>query len=95
MSVFQRQTHLTAGTVIDAENLPHVAVCRTSGVFLSQLRDGLGVGSCQLLHQPFPVVFALIDGDKPGHAPDHPGKVGVYIALPRLVDDANHLDVAL
>ena len=40
MSVFQRQTHLTAGTVIDAENLPHVAVCRTAGVFLSQLRDG-------------------------------------------------------
>ena len=95
MSVFQRQTHLTAGTVIDAENLPHMAVCRTAGVFLCQLRDGLGVGSCQLLHQPFPVVFALIDGDKPGHAPDHPGKVGVYIALPRLVDDANHLDVAL
>ena len=63
MSVFQRQAHLTAGTVIDAENLPHVAVCRTSGVFLSQLRDGFRMCPCQLLHQPFPVVFALIDGD--------------------------------
>ena len=50
-SVFQRQTHLTAGTVIDAENLPHVAVCRTSGVFLSQLRDGFRMCPCQLLHQ--------------------------------------------
>ena len=95
MSVFQRQAHLTAGTVIDAENLPHVAVCRTAGVFLCQLRDGLGVGSCQLLHQPFPVVFALIDGDKPGHAPDHPDKVGIHIAPPRLVDDVQHLNIAL
>ena len=30
-----------------------------------------------------------------GHTPDHTGKVGVYIALPRLVDNAKHLDVAL
>ena len=60
MSVFQRQAHLTAGTVIDAENLPHVTVCRTSGVLLRQLGDGLGVGPCQLLHQPFPAVLALV-----------------------------------
>ena len=60
MSVFQRQTHLTAGTVIDAENLPHMAVCRTSGVFLSQLRDGFRVCPCQLLHQALPAVLALV-----------------------------------
>ena len=62
-SVFQRQARPTAGTVIEAENLPHVAVCRTSGVFLSQLRDGFRMCPCQLLHQTLPVVFALIDGD--------------------------------
>lgn len=95
MSVFQRQAHLTAGTVIDAENLPHVAVCRTAGVFLCQLRDGLGVGSCQLLHQPLPAVLALVYGDEAGHTPDYTGKVGIHIALPRLVNDAKHLDVAL
>ena len=95
MSVFQRQTHLTAGTVIDAENLPHVAVCRTSGVFLSQLRDGFRMCPCQLLHQALPAVLALVYGDEAGHTPDHTGKVGVYIALPRLVDDVKHLDVAL
>lgn len=95
MSVFQRQAHLTAGTVIDAENLPHVTVCRTAGVFLSQLRDGFRVCPCQLLHQALPAVLALVYRDEAGHTPDHTGKVGVYIALPRLVDDAKHLDVAL
>ena len=95
MSVFQRQTHLTAGTVIEAENLPHVAVCRTAGVFLSQLRDGFRVCPCQLLHQPLPAVLALVYGDEAGHTPDYTGKVGIHIALPRLVDDAKHLDVAL
>ena len=88
MSVFQRQAHLTAGTVIDAENLPHVAVCRTAGVFLCQLRDGFRMCPCQLLHQPLSAVLALVYGDEAGHTPDHTGKVGVYIALPRLVDDA-------
>ena len=95
MSVFQRQAHLTAGTVIDAENLPHVAVCRTAGVFLSQLRDGFRVCPCQLLHQPLPAVLALVYRDEAGHTPDHTGKVGIHIALPRLVDDVKHLDVAL
>ena len=95
LSVFQRQTHLTAGTVIDTENLPHVAVCRTAGVFLCQLRDGFRMCPCQLLHQPLPAVLALVYGDEAGHTPDYTGKVGVYIALPRLVDDVKHLDVAL
>ena len=95
MSVFQRQTHLTAGTVIDAENLPHVAVCRTAGVFLSQLRDGFRVCPCQLLHQALPAVLALVYGDEAGHTTDYTGKVGIHIALPRLVDDVKHLDVAL
>ena len=72
-----------------------MTVGRAAGILLRQLGDGLGVGSCQLLHQPFPVVFALIDGDKPGHAPDHPGKVGIHIAPPRLVDDVQHLNIAL
>ena len=94
MSVFQRQTHLTAGTVIDAENLPHVAVCRTAGVFLSQLRDGFRVCPCQLLHQALPAVLALVYGDEAGHTPDYTGKVGIHIALPRLVDDVNHLDAS-
>ena len=94
MSVFQRQTHLTAGTVIEAENLPHMTVGGTAGILLRQLGDGLGVGPCQLLHQTLPVVFALIDGDKTSHAPDYPGKVGIHIALPRLVDDAKHLDAS-
>ena len=67
----------------------------TAGILLRQLGDGLGVGPCQLLHQTLPVVFALIDGDKTSHAPDYPGKVGIHIALPRLVDDVKHLDVAL
>lgn len=84
MSVFQRQAHLTAGTVIDAENLPHVTVCRTAGVFLSQLRDGFRVCPCQLLHQALPAVLALVYGDEAGHTPDHTGKVGIHIALPRL-----------
>ena len=75
MSVFQRQAHLTAGTVIDAENLPHVAVCRTAGVFLSQLRDGFRVCPCQLLHQALPAVLALVYGDEAGHTPDYTGKV--------------------
>ena len=95
MSVFQRQAHLTAGTVIDAKNLPHVAVCRTAGVFLCQLRDGFRMCPCQLLHQPLPAVLALVYGDEAGHTPDYTGKVGIHIALPRLVDDAKHLDVAL
>lgn len=30
-----------------------------------------------------------------GHTTDYTGKVGIHIALPRLVDDAKHLDVAL
>ena len=66
MSVFQRQAHLTAGTVIDAENLPHVTVCRAAGVFLSQLRDGFRVCPCQLLHQALPAVLALVYGDDAG-----------------------------
>ena len=95
MSVFQRQAHLTASTVIDAENLPHVTVCRTAGIFLSQLRDGFRVCPCQLLHQALPAVLALVYGDEAGHTPDYTGKVGIHIALPRLVDDVKHLDVAL
>ena len=62
-SVFQRQARPTAGTVIETENLPHMTVGRAAGILLRQLDDGFGVGPCQLLHQPFPVVFALIDGD--------------------------------
>lgn len=30
-----------------------------------------------------------------GHTTDYTGKVGIHIALPRLVDDVKHLDVAL
>ena len=69
-SVFQRQARPTAGTVVEAENLPHthMTVSRAAGVLLRQLGDGLGVGPCQLLHQTLPVVFALIDGDKTSHA---------------------------
>lgn len=93
-SVFQRQARPTAGTVIEAENLPHMTVSRAAGILLRQLGDGLGVGPCQLLHQTLPVVFALIDGDKTSHTPDHPGKVGIHIAPPRLVDDVQHLNVA-
>ena len=80
MSVFQRQAHLTAGTVIDAKNLPHVAVCRTSGVFLSQLRDGFRMCPCQLLHQALPAILALVYGDEAGHTPDHTGKVGILFS---------------
>ena len=94
-SVFQRQARPAAGTVIDAKDLPHVTVGRAAGILLRQLGDGLGVGPCQLLHQTLPVVLALIDGDKPGHTPNHPGKVGIHIAPPRLVDDVQHLNVAL
>ena len=65
-----------------------MAVCRTAGVFLSQLRDGFRMCPCQLLHQALPAVLTLVYGDEAGHTPDHTGKVGVYIALPRLVDDA-------
>ena len=50
---------------------------------------------CQLLHQPLPAVLALVYGDEACHTPDYTGKVGVHIALPRLVDDVKHLDVAL
>ena len=50
---------------------------------------------CQLLHQPLPAVLALVYGDEAGHTPDYTGKVGIHIALPRLVDDVKHLDVAL
>lgn len=69
-SVFQRQARPTAGTVVEAENLPHthMTVSRAAGILLRQLGDGLGVGPCQLLHQTLPVVFALIDGDKTSHA---------------------------
>ena len=95
LSVFQRQAHLTAGTVIDAENLPHMTVGRAAGVLLRQLGDGLGVCPCQLLHQALPAVLALVYGDEAGHTPDYTGKVGIHIALPRLVDDVKHLDVAL
>ena len=72
-----------------------MAVCRTSGVFLSQLRDGFRMCPCQLLHQALPAVLALVYGDEAGHTPDYTGKVGIHIALPRLVDDVKHLDVAL
>lgn len=72
-----------------------MTVGKAAGILLRQLGDGLGVGPCQLLHQTLPVVLALIDGDKPGHAPNHPGKVGIHIAPPRLVDDVQHLNVAL
>jgi hypothetical protein len=50
---------------------------------------------CQLLHQPLPAVLALVYGDEAGHTTDYTGKVGIHIALPRLVDDVKHLDVAL
>ena len=46
-------------------------------------------------NQALPAVLALVYGDEAGHAPDHTGKVGVYIALPRLVDDVKHLNIAL
>ena len=95
MSVFQRLAHLTAGTVIDAENLPHVAVCRTAGVFLSQLRDGFRMCPRQLLHQALPAVLAFVYGDEAGHTTDYTGKVGIHIAPPRLVDDVQHLNIAL
>ena len=72
-----------------------MAVCRTSGVFLSQLRDGFRMCPCQLLHQALPAVLALVYRDEAGHTPDYTGKVGIHIALPRLVDDVKHLDVAL
>ena len=72
-----------------------MAVCRTAGVFLCQLRDGFRMCPCQLLHQPLPAVLALVYGDEAGHTPDYTGKVGIHIALPRLVDDVKHLDVAL
>ena len=95
MSVFQRQAHLTAGTVIDAENLPHMTVGRAAGILLRQLGDGFRVCPCQLLHQALPAILALVYGDEAGHTTDYTGKVGIHIAPPRLVDDAKHLDVAL
>ena len=64
-----------------------MAVCRTAGVFLCQLRDGFRMCPCQLLHQALPAVLALVYGDEAGHTPDYTGKVGIHIALPRLVDD--------
>lgn len=72
-----------------------MAVCRTAGVFLSQLRDGFRMCPRQLLHQALPAILALVYGDEAGHTTDYTGKVGVHIALPRLVDDVKHLDVAL
>ena len=92
---FSGMAHLTAGTVIDTEDLPHVAVYGTAGVFLGQLRDGLRMRPCQLLHQPFPVVLALIYRDESGHTPDHTDKVGIHIAFPCFSDDVEHFDVAL
>lgn len=52
-----------------------MAVCRTAGVFLSQLRDGFRMCPCQLLHQALPAVLAPVYGDEAGHTPDHTGKV--------------------
>ena len=50
----------TASTVVDGQDLFHVAVCHIASVVLYQPGDGLGMHCAQPENQPFPAIFALI-----------------------------------
>ena len=58
----------TASTVVDGQDLFHVAVCHIASVVLCQPGDGLGMNCAQPENQPFPAVFALIQSQKTSHA---------------------------
>ena len=58
----------TASTVVDGQDLFHVAVCHIASVVLCQPGDGLGMHCAQPENQPVPAVFALIQSQKTSHA---------------------------
>ena len=74
----------TASTVVDGQNLFHVAVRRVASVVLCPPGDGLGMHRAQPANQPLPAVFALIQSQKTSHAKQDALQEGIRIADPRI-----------
>ena len=83
----------TASTVVDGQDLLHVAVCHIASVVLCQPGDGLGMHRAQPENQPFPTVFALIQSQKTSHAVQDARQERIRIAAPRIHKDAQHFPV--
>ena len=83
----------TASTVVDGQDLLHVAVCHIASVVLCQPGDGLGMHCAQPENQPFPAVFSLIQSQKTSHAMQDARQKGIRIAAPRIYENTQHFMV--
>ena len=83
----------TASTVVDGQDLFHVAVCHIASVVLCQPGDSLGMHCAQPENQPFPAVFALLQSQKTSHAMQDARQERIRIATPSVYENAQHFTV--
>ena len=83
----------TASTVVDGQDLFHVAVCHIASVVLCQPGDGLGMHCVQPENQPVPALFALIQSQKTSHDMQDARQERIRIATPSVYENAQHFTV--
>ena len=83
----------TTSTVVNGQDLFHVAVRHVASAVLCQPGDGLGMHCAQPENQPLPAVLALIQSQKTSHAMQDARQKGIRIAAPRIYENTQHFTV--
>ena len=83
----------TTSTVVNGQDLFHVAIRHVASAVLCQPGDGLGMHRAQPENQSLPAVFALIQSQKTSHAMQDARQERIRIATPSVYENAQHFTV--
>lgn len=87
VSTFYRKAQGTAGTIVDLQNLLHVAVGGVARVLPCIFGDGFGVHRGEPCNQTLPAVLIPVHCHKAGNAVEDTGQERIGIAPPCLHDN--------